>query len=436
MKNIDYKFYISTVIGLIGILTTLPQYTQWILFFWGAVLLFCISITIICVKNWYRITYFLRINNIKGIVGYYQKRSRFDWSKFYNQFKQPKEVIFMGQALSKAFSEKQIQLFTQWCNKGTDFKILLLSPSNPYSQQLKSVSEGMEEAPSDLQPQSILSKKIYKTIEDIETKFINQIKGEKSKKPYLRFSTVDLPFSFVMIDGTMIVTLYMATQAEADTLPTFTIKGSWSPSFREFKKEFDNIWEKHTVVSPYKDIVLINNLKYWKDYLTLKKSYYNNSNIDINKQAPKQAIIFTTYKCSNSCSFCMFKEKRDNIAVSANDFKNILNQLIACNINNIELSGGGEPLEADEIRGILDIIMEVRKKSPLVKFGLITNGLQIESLLKDYDLLYIFNDYIRISRLNEDDIDEKNNTFKAKYNTWLKGVNLLYEKKTKQFRKV
>ena len=121
----------------------------------------------------------------------------------------------------------------------------------------------------------------------------------------------------------------------------------------------------------------------------------------------------------------MFKEKRDNIAVSANDFKNILNQLIACNINNIELSGGGEPLEADEIRGILDIIMEVRKKSPLVKFGLITNGLQIESLLKDYDLLYIFNDYIRISRLNEDDIDEKNNTFKAKYNTWLKGVNLL-----------
>ena len=103
MKNIDYKFYISTVIGLIGILTTLPQYTQWILFFWGAVLLFCISITIICVKNWYRITYFLRINNIKGIVGYYQKRSRFDWSKLYNQFKQPKEVIFMGQAVSKAF---------------------------------------------------------------------------------------------------------------------------------------------------------------------------------------------------------------------------------------------------------------------------------------------------------------------------------------------
>jgi len=395
--------------------------------FIGIVLYLLICIIVRIVKNQHKIYRFFQFRNIHGITKFHSKRAEFKWGSFYNQYDSPHEIIFMGQSLNRAFSKEQTPLFTKWCNNGASFRILLLSPSNSYSQQLRFVSEGMIEAPADSQPQSILKNKIYSTIEKIEENFIKKVNGPKSQKPYLRFSTVDLPFTLIMIDDDMVVTLY-TTEAEADELPTFVIKDKNSLAYQCFKKEFESIWEKHSVVTPYKDAILTESLKNWKDDLELKKSYYDE---EVVRKPPRQAIIFPTYRCSNSCGYCMYKEKKGNINLSVTNFQDILTQLIEYGINYIELSGGGEPLETKHIDGILDIIESTRKSHPDIKFGLITNGMLLEKILKKHDLLYLFNDYIRVSRLNEADIDEKNLLFKNKYEEWQKGIKLLLEEKKK-----
>ncbi|MDL2256372.1 SPASM domain-containing protein, partial [Parabacteroides sp. OttesenSCG-928-K15] len=53
---------------------------------------------------------------------------------------------------------------------------------------------------------------------------------------------------------------------------------------------------------------------------------------------------------------------------------------------------------------------------------------------RKHDLLYLFNDYIRVSRLNEDDLDEKRTLYDKKYQQWLKGVELLIRKKKSDLR--
>jgi len=370
------------------------------------------------------------IVNIQGITKFYNQRSEFDWNSFYKKYDSPREIIFMGQSLRNAFSEKQVTLFTRWCNNGASFRILLLSPSNSYSLQLRFVSEGMLEAPVGSVPQSILKTKIHETVGQIEEKFIKKVIGANSKKPFLRFSTVDLPFSLIMIDNEMIVTLY-TTEAEADGSPTFVIEDKDSHAFKSFKDEFESIWEKHSIVSPYKDIVLKRGLQHWKDYLDLKKSYHAN---EVVKKPPKQAILYPTYECGNSCGFCMYTDKKGDICISKSDFQNILNQLIDYRITNIEISGGGEPLEAKHIDGILEVLKSFRTSHPEVKFGLITNGIFLEKIMEKHDLLSLFNDYIRISRLNEDDIGEKGPLYKEKYDSWLKGVKLLIQRKKKNFK--
>jgi len=427
----DVKWITSVIFALVGIglfYSDRSAYQAfWITAFIASTVLIAVYLANIISKNWNEIARILNFRSIGGIVRFYGERSDFKWENFFHQHSSPREVIFMGQSLGKAFDDsKQTELFTEWCRKGTVFKILLLSPSSSYSQQLRSVGEGMIEAPADQQPQQNLVNKIYSTVAQIENNLIKNI-GDVKKQPYVRFSTVDLPFSFTMIDNDMVVTTY-TTEPEADKLPTFVIKGQNSPAFQGFKKEFESIWEKHSVVSPYKDIIIKENLRDWKQFLQLKKSYYDKSAVIY---PPKQAIVFLTYQCSNSCGYCMYKEKKSNVSLSTKNFQNILKQLITYGVSHIEISGGGEPLETPNLNEIMKALTDMREQYPEIKFGLLTNGLYLEKSLKStkYDLLYIFNDYIRVSRLIESDLDIKNETFFNKQTTWYKGIMLLCEKK-------
>jgi len=401
----------------------------WIVTFGLAVLLVVIYFSI---KKWNKIVRFFSFEkSVGGIVRFYGKRSDFNWKAFFHKYTSPpQEVIFMGQSLAKAFSDpEQVKLFAEWCNAGTKFKILLLSPSNSNSQQLRSVGEGMKD-PSTDQPQQNLVNKIKLTITEIENNLIENIKDIKNQ-PYVRFSTVDLPFSFTMIDNDMVVTTY-TTEPEADTLPTFIIKGKKKPAFEGLKREFESIWEKRSVVLPYKDIVTKENLKNWEEFLKLKKSYYGKTPVT---DPPKQAIIYPTYRCSNSCGHCMYKEKKGDDSLSGTNFRNILEQLLQYGVTHIEISGGGEPLETPYLKDIMKELMSIRKQYPKVRFGLLTNGLHLEKSLKKYDLLHIFNDYIRVSRLIEKDLDITGKIFSKEEKTWHAGINLLCETKNQNKQK-
>lgn len=426
----DYKDLIGYSLGVISIGLSFKAFSFWSAVF-VTILIVIVIFSILCFIKYVQrkkdpIFQFFRLGNVSGVTRFYGERSELDWEAFYKRHRSPEEVVFMGQSLGKAFADSQIARFSDWCNSGASFRILLLSPSNTYSQQLRFVSEGMIEAPATTQPQAILKEKILLTVNQIEDRFISKVKGEQGQEPYLRFSTVDLPFSMIMIDDEMAVTLY-TTEAEADRLPTFIIKRKRSPAFMSFKKEFETVWEKHSVINPYTNAILKEGLRHWGQYLNLKKSYYAKTPV---ANIPKQAILFPTYKCSNSCGFCMYKDKKGNVSMKATDFRKVVAQLIESGITRIELSGGGEPLESPDLDGILTVIRQMRSDHPKVRFGLLTNGIFLEKTFRKHkDLLHLFNDYIRVSRLIEDDIDEKNSAFQKKYQHWLKGVKMLLQKK-------
>ena len=164
--------------------------------------------------------------SISGIVSFYSKRSSLPstwWEKFYNEDKNPNEVIMMGQSIIKAFTNpKQVKAFIRWCNQGTKVKILFLSPSNTELDQLQIVGKGMIRTLDD-DPNENLRKKIYESVNSLDEYVISKI-PKIDNKPMVRFATIDLPFSLMAVDDDMVTTLY-GSEAEGDEQPTFLVKG-------------------------------------------------------------------------------------------------------------------------------------------------------------------------------------------------------------------
>ncbi len=185
-----------------------------------------------------------------GITAFHPSRSRLGrdwWEQFYSPDKNPKNVLLMGQSISKAFTnERQAAAFVKWCNNGAAMRVLLLSPENAEALQLQSVGGGMKvpAGASALDPSDYLRAKIYDTIESLNRGVIAKIPALESK-PMVRFATRDMPFSIMAVNGDMVVTFY-GTDPEADNQPTLVIRGVQNPAYRAFKTEFDQIWDEHS----------------------------------------------------------------------------------------------------------------------------------------------------------------------------------------------
>ena len=334
--------------------------------------------------------------SISGIENFYSGRRILNplwWDAFYDPKKNPEEVIMMGQSQTKAFEDPdqaQVKALLKWCEEGTKVKILFLSPGNPELSQIHHIGRWRKQKSNEDSSQYLIDK-IKKSLNNLGEYVLSEI-PEIDKKPEVRFSTCDLPFSLLVVGEEMLVTLY-GIDAEGDNQPTFLIKGKNTASYQRFKKEFNEIWSKHSKVYPYKDPIISSYKKAWNEYISLK-------DYSIDVPPPRQAIIFPTYHCQENCSYCMFQAARTNpapVEMEFQTFKDLLEQLIAFKVKYFELSGGGEPLEHSEINKIINYLEEIRKNNSDLNLGLLTNGRH----LGEYDpkrILSIFNDYIRISR--------------------------------------
>ncbi|CAG0936433.1 hypothetical protein TFLX_05306 [Thermoflexales bacterium] len=336
------------------------------------------------------------VSSISGIEAFYSKRCVLSptwWEKFYAPQKNPKEVIFMGQSITAAFhppQKPQVQALIKWCNNGTKARILFLSPGNPELSQLQHVGKGIIQRFTD-DPTQNLVRKIYKSIEDLEENVIAKI-DSLSKKPLVRFSTRELPFSLMLIDDEMLVTLY-GVDVEGDNQATFFIKGTDTDAYRRFKAEFELIWSEYSKVHPYEDPVVTGYKKDWGQYVSLK-------NYSMDVPPPRQAIIFPNYHCQESCSYCTFQHERsadDTEEMILDTFKDILLQLIDFGVRRFEISGGGEPLEHQRIDSFMACLDDIRESYDDIKLGLLTNGRHLNKYPSER-ILSIFNDYVRINR--------------------------------------
>lgn len=358
-------------------------------------------------------------HSVSGITHFYPKRGDLNskwWEELFSQRKEPREVFLMSQSMARTFTNlKQADAFVKWCNNGTKVKLLLLSPSNLELSQVRNVGRDMEEPFID-DPVQSLPRKIRETIDVLESRVLARIPS-RDKKPMIRFATCDMPFSVNAVDDDMVVTLY-GTRAEGNEQTTFLVSRKKGSAFEAFKAEFDRIWDHFSKIYPYEDPIITEYRKDWRKYVPLR----NFENIPC---APRQAIIFPTYRCRDNCRYCMFREIRhSNVTKEMNphDFRRILDELINFGVRYVEISGGGEPLVHGEIVDILSAVKDVRKKNEGVKFGLLTNGLYLNVL--DEPLTKVFNDYIRISKCERVERE-------ADCSTWRNNIiSLLREKRS------
>ena len=343
-------------------------------------------------------TVITRRRSIAGITEFFGERAKLSqawWDDFFDNRKQPKEVLLMAQSLSRAFNNPRLtEAFLQWCQSGIQFRVLFLSPDNAELSQLHFVGKGMVRALSD-DPTENLQKKIHESLDDLEDNVLSRIEDD-TKKPLVRFSTRDLPYSIVALDDDMAVTFY-GSEAEGDRNPTLVIRDMASEAYTSFREEFENIWNEHSKVYPFEN-PLVSYFK--KEWLTDLDRYVALRRYDPSPPPPRQAIVFPTYRCDVKCSYCSFRRTRDRREPEEMDpqlFGEIIEQLVEFGVTHFEISGGGEPLNHPKTDELLSILEKVRSAHPSVMLGLLTNGL----LLERYDpfmILSIFNEYVRLSR--------------------------------------
>jgi sulfatase maturation enzyme AslB (radical SAM superfamily) len=326
--------------------------------------------------------------SIQGIVAFHQHRSALGpewWNTLFSAEKRPKRVIMMGQSMTGTFSEENAITFRKWCVNGTKMQILFLSPDCRVSNQLLDISRQIAYSTDHVLQ---LATKIKKSIENLEARLIFKLPNESSK-PLVRFATRDLPFSLMAVDDLMTVTFY-GTEPEGNRSPTLIVKGEQTNAFKTYLNEFECLWKEHSNVCAYRDPLLMHLSHDWQALSRLRTGV---------PPAPRQAILFPTYRCQVVCDYCMYAHNKDRIKseMDVKTFENMVAELLTAGVLEFELSGGGEPLCHREFDSIIGVLKNAASSFPNVRFGLLTNG----HYLARYDnkqLVHTFNNYIRVSR--------------------------------------
>ncbi len=120
---------------------------------------------------------------------------------------------------------------------------------------------------------------------------------------------------------------------------------------------------------------------------------------------PPLLIIYPTYTCTNPsshyrrnllCSNCIyqgFHSTQQQLDIQI--LSDLLHEAIDLGIRNIQFSGGGEPLEYQDLDKLFDVLYSIRKTTPDLLLGLLTNGLYLrEEQAKHVATLF---SYVRLS---------------------------------------
>lgn len=350
-------------------------------------------------------------DTIDGIYKFVRERDDLGqewWDSFFDINRRPKKVILMGQSLSRSFTGHCGDSIRSWCQDGCDVRILILSPSSPGITQLLTVSQNMIHAPRK-ELGIDLKEKILKSIEDLNVNI--NVRLSHSHRPRVRYANRDLPFSLNMIDNQMVVTLY-GVGAEANKEKTLLITGEESKSFKSFHREFEVLWSDYSNISPFENPLNVYFKSEWQRSINLHS--YNRK-----LPAPRQVVIYPTYKCSTNCSFCMCKKlNQRETEIPVNEFDRVIQELIDFGVKYFEISGGGEPLEHSDFKSLLRIMQRARHENRTIHFGLLTNGRFINQFEKS-DLLNTFNEYIRISRWDNVSLASNREELSNWYGTFL-----------------
>jgi len=325
--------------------------------------------------------------NEGGILKYYDRRVDVGpkvWGMLYTRASE--KINLLGQSMAGAFAgDRETKLILPAIrDRNIPIKVLLLTPNKPRLQQFVEVQAG-------LKSKTDLKEKIEGAI--CKIRGLKKILGDAGANSRLQVRISDriIYSSIAIFDSLALVTNYSTREEIGNNSPTLLVcatKAQNGELFTFCEKEFQRYWKDGT--HPEEDKrktefdasarILKHKEQIFQIQQWTKKKLYP-------LPPPTMLVIYPTYKCfwtdqkGNEhalCENCIYADELGSKQCLDFDVLcNILDQALAMGIENIEFSGGGEPLQYKYISDLLKHLQMIKEEKQNLKFGLLTNGLHL-----------------------------------------------------------
>ena len=113
---------------------------------------------------------------------------------------------------------------------------------------------------------------------------------------------------------------------------------------------------------------------------------------------PRFVELDLSNRCNINCKFCCSRDARQKSQEDMNDQTfSIQIEFAIKNRTSIIFTGGGEPSLHPKFFNYLDLVMACLIKSEIMGFGLVTNGVALESIIGIEKICQYLNDYPRLN---------------------------------------
>jgi len=301
------------------------------------------------------------------------------------------KMDLMGHGMNALFSEEKFRNnLKKSLEKGCIIRLLLLDPKSYKAIEVAELLTGQKK----------LQTKIEETL-DHALELQDWTKKDHVKGRINIRIIREVKFKINRYDDHIFQTEYFTINEPGNNSPCKHVREGMF-SFSCYLDEFNRNWDtglEYRKGGPLPCLPAEDNFLDDYDIWKRIKQYLEYENSDQELPLPKMAVIYPTYKCTLGCNYCSTdltkREGKNLLSMNENKFIAILDKIINAKILNIELSGGGEPLEYPDIQNIIDKISIRKEEHPELNFGILTNGLHItneisEALAKKFS-------YVRLS---------------------------------------
>jgi sulfatase maturation enzyme AslB (radical SAM superfamily) len=332
-------------------------------------------------------------HNAAGILRYYPRNEIVSprlWDTLISHAR--REISIMGHSMAGTFTGgRDTSVVLKALKKHrVRMRFILLIPSSPRLQQLREVQVGLD-------PGVDLEYKINRTIDRIQR--LKGLINDAGNDSQLQIRVTDriMYSTTYLCDSLGVITNYSSIGETGNNSPAFLVSEHTSRSeeneslYSFYIQEFERYWkagihpEEDRRMRRFNDSTRI--LEY-KAHISEIERWMSNQQQEL--PLPSELIIYPTYRCSTFdehgndkllCANCSYKEKLRQVGtedLQLHKLCQIIDDVVKLGIRHIQFSGGGEPLQYQDIDGLLEFLIYIKGKNKNVLFGLMTNGLYLK----------------------------------------------------------
>lgn len=309
------------------------------------------------------------------------------WDEYYGK---AKEIDLLGHGMNGLIAKtKGRKSLTEALERGATVRMLLLDPDSAHAAEVARRLKAGDD----------LIKKILDSLNQAEGIRQTDHKGRLDIRV-----TSDVVYSrMCRFDDTILATLYSNDNEPGDNGVILNVKrgGPFSELYEFFFAEFKRLWANSdefrgrclgTPPAGRNVFALYDVARQAREALAFNQ--LDHSLAPLSLPLPRMAILYPTYDCGLNCDYCAYRPLRGPArSMSVSLWKWILHDLCGNGVKHIELSGGGEPLEACELMTLFEELPPLVAQG--MHFGLLTNGLNLSSELIDAIVPHFA--YVRLS---------------------------------------